>query len=172
MPCSPRAFLRSPPREAVRVPQTSAVHPIVKMERLDPIIEFSSESEGQSPNVNGQKRSSSIPMTSGQPDIVKSMSTTPSRRHYDSSLSVPRIETHVLPRASIMECLLRLASMHRSRNELSTMDLSTMKHKIVPFLPPVFDDGVIFELPPCRPSSSASGAKNLEGMDKRYDGHP
>ena len=71
-----------------------------------------------------------------------------------------------------MDCLLRLASMHRSRNELSTMDLSTMKHETVPFLPPVFDGDVIFELPPCGPSSSASGAKNLEGMDKRYDGHP
>ena len=71
-----------------------------------------------------------------------------------------------------MECLLRLANMHRSRNELSTMDLSTMKHETVPFLPPVFDGDVIFELPPCGPSSSASEAKNLEGMDKHYDGHP
>ena len=47
-----------------------------------------------------------------------------------------------------------------------------MKLETVPFLPPVFDCDVIFELPPCGPSSSASGAKNLEGMDKRYDGHP
>ena len=47
-----------------------------------------------------------------------------------------------------------------------------MKHETIPFLPPVFDGDVIFELPPCGPSSSASGAKNLEGMDKRYDGHP
>ena len=47
-----------------------------------------------------------------------------------------------------------------------------MKHKTVPFLPPVFNGDVIFELPPCGPSSSASRARNLEGMDKRYDGHP
>ena len=167
MPCSPRAFLRSPLREALRIPHTSAVLPVVKVERLDPIVELSSESEGESPNVNGQKRNSSVRIPSGHSNIVKSLSTT-----LHSSLSVPPIETHVPRRPSIMDCLLRLPSMHRSRNELSTMDLSTMKHKTVPVLPPVFDGDIIFELPPCGPSSSASGAKNLEGMDKRYDGHP
>ena len=172
MPCSPRALLRSPPREALHTPHTTAVLPVVKVERLDPIIELYSESEGESPNVNGQKRRSSVQMACGHPEIVKSMSTTPSVTPCHSSLAVPPIETHVLPKPSIMDCLLHLASMHRSRNELSTMDLSTMKHEMVPFLPSVFDGDVIFELPPCGPSSSASGAKNLEGMDKRYDGHP
>ena len=114
MPCSPRALLCSPPREALRVPHTSAVLPVVKVERLDPIIELSSESEEESPNVNGQKQSSSVRMASGQPDIVKSMCTVPSRTHCHSSLSVPPIETHVLPKPSIMDCLLRLASMHCS----------------------------------------------------------
>ena len=42
MPCSPRALLRSPSREALRVPHTSAVPLHVKVERLDPIIELSS----------------------------------------------------------------------------------------------------------------------------------
>ena len=169
MPCSPRALLRSPPREALHVPHTSAVLPILKVERLDPIIDLSSESEGKSSIVHGQKRSFSLRMASGHPDVVKSMSTTPSGTPCHSSLSVPPIEAHVLQRPSIMDCLLRLASMHRSQNELSTMDLSTMKHEQVPFLPPVFNGYVIFELPPCGPSSSASGARNLEGMDKRYD---
>ena len=172
MPCSPRALLRNPPREGPRVPHTSAVLPIVNVERLDPIIELSSESEEESSNVNGQKRSSSVRMVSGQPDIAKSMSTTPSRTPFHSSFSVPPTTARVQPRLSIMECLLRLASMHRSRNELSTMDLSTIKHETVLFLPPVFDGDVIFELPPCGPSSSATGGRNLEGMDKRYDGHP
>ena len=53
-----------------------------------------------------------------------------------------------------------------------TAVLPIVKYGKVPFLPPVFDGDVIFELPPCGPSSSASEAKNLEGMDKRYDGHP
>ena len=62
--------------------------------------------------------------------------------------------------------------MHHSRNKLSTMDLSTVKHQTVLFLPLVFDEDVIFELPLYGPSSSALGAKNLEGIDKCYDGHP
>ena len=172
MPYSPRALLRSPRTEALGIPHAIAVLPVLKVERLEPIIELSSESEGELGIVHGQQRSSSLRMASRHPDVVKSTSTTPSRTPCHSSLSVPPIEAHVLQRPSIMDCLLRLASMHRSRNELSTMDLSTMKHEQVPFLPPVFDGDVIFELPPCGPSSFVSGAKNLEGMDKRYDGHP
>ena len=57
MPCSPLALLRSPPREALRVPTMSALLPVVKVEILDPIIELFSKSEGESPNVNGQERS-------------------------------------------------------------------------------------------------------------------
>ena len=75
MPCSPRALLRSPPTEGLGVPHTSAIHPVVKVERLDPIIELSSEFEEESPNINGQKRRSSICMASGKPGIAKSMST-------------------------------------------------------------------------------------------------
>ena len=172
MPCSPRALLRSPRREAPRLPHMTTVLPVVKVERLDPIIELSSKSEGGSSNVSGQKQSCPIRMASGQADIVKSLSTTPSRRHSHSSRLVLPIQTHVLSKASIMECLLHLAGMRRSRNELPTMDLSTVKHETVTCLPPVFDSDIIFELPPCGPSSSVSGAKNLEGMDKRYDGHP
>ena len=114
MPCSPCALLCSPPREALRIPHTSAVLPVVKVERLDPIIELSSESEGESPIVHKQKRSSSLQMASKHPDIVKSMSTTPSTTPCHSSLPVPPIETHVLRRPSIMDCLPCLASMHRS----------------------------------------------------------
>ena len=115
MPCSLPALLCNPPREALQVPHMSVVLPVAKVERLDPIIELLSESEGESPNVNGHKQSCSVRMASEQADmIVKSLSTTPSRRHSYSSLSVPPIETHVLAKASIMECLLQLASMHRS----------------------------------------------------------
>ena len=171
MPCSPCALLRSPPTGGLGVPHTTALLPVVKVERLDPIVELSSESEEESPNVRGQKQRSSVRMASRQPGIAKSMSTTLSRLPYHSSLSVPPTDALVLPRLNIMDCLLRLATMHRSRNKLSTMDLSTIKHKTVPFFPPAFGGDVIFELPPCGPSSSATGARNLEGMDKRYDGH-
>ena len=172
MPCSPRALLRSPRREAPQLPHRTAILHVVKVERLDLVIELSSESEGGSLYVSGQNRSCPARMASGEADIVKSLSTTPSRRHSHSSLPVLPIQTHVIPKASIMECLLQLAGMCRSQKKLSTMDLSTVRHETVKCLPPMFDGDVIFELPPCGPSSSASGAKNLEGMDKRYDGHP
>lgn len=38
-------------------------------------------------------------------------------------------------------------------------------------LPPTYDGNIIFELPP-RSLSTSSRARNLEGMDKRHDGHP
>ena len=47
-----------------------------------------------------------------------------------------------------------------------------MKHECVPFLPALFDGDAIFELPPCCSTSNSFAAWNLEGMDKRYDGHP
>ena len=172
MPCSPRALLHSPLREALHPSPTSAVLPVVKVERLDPIIELFSESGEESPIANGQKPGPSVHMPCRHPEVVKSVSATPSVSPCDSSLAVSPLQTHVVRRFSIMDCLLRLGSMHQSRNELSTMDLSTMKHETVLFLPPVFDGDVIFELPPYGPSSSASGARNLEGMDKCYDGHP
>jgi len=71
-----------------------------------------------------------------------------------------------------MDCLLRLATVHRSHNELSTTDLRAVKHHHLQFLPAIYNSVVIFELPPCRSCLSSSAAKNLEGIDKRYDGHP
>ena len=51
------------------------------------------------------------------------------------------------------------------------MDLGALMHQEVEFLPPAYDGDAIFELPPCRPLSSSSAARNLEGMDKRSNGH-
>ena len=52
------------------------------------------------------------------------------------------------------------------------MDLGALTHQQVEFLPPAYDGDAIFELSLCRPSSSSSATKNLEGMNKRCDGHP
>ena len=51
------------------------------------------------------------------------------------------------------------------------MDLGALTHQQVEFLPPAYDGDAIFELPPCQLSSSSLATKNLEGMDKRSDGH-
>ena len=52
------------------------------------------------------------------------------------------------------------------------MDLHTLTHQEVEFLPPAYDGDAISELPPRRASSSLSVARNLKGMDKRSDRHP
>ena len=52
MPCSPRAPPGSPPREAVRVPHMTAVLPVVKVERLDPIIESCLANVKESPPMS------------------------------------------------------------------------------------------------------------------------
>ena len=148
MPHSLHAVSPNSPREALPVLEMPTVLPVVKEERLDPIIELSTESEGESPNVNTLKQSCSVRIASHETNIVESLSGTPSKSLSKSSMSLPPPQPHVLAKASIMECLKRLASMHCSRNELSTMDLNNVKHQRVPFLPPIFDGDVIFELPP------------------------
>ena len=72
---------------------------------------------------------------------------------------------------SIVDSLKRLSGVHRSRNELSNLNFMATKVQRVNFLPPTYNGDVIFELPP-RHRATSSGARNLEGMDKRYDGHP
>ena len=69
MPCSPRALVHSPRREPPRLPDMTAVLQRVKVERLDPIIELSSESKGGSPNVNGQRRSCFVRPACAQADV-------------------------------------------------------------------------------------------------------
>jgi len=48
------------------------------------------------------------------------------------------------------------------------MDLNAVKHHSIQYLLAMFNGNVIFELPPCKSSSSPSGARNLEGMDRHY----
>lgn len=46
-----------------------------------------------------------------------------------------------------------------------------MHHHVVQYLPTEYNGDAIFELLPCQATSSSSAARNLEGMDKCYDGH-
>ena len=141
---------------------------IVKVEKPDSIIEVSSESEGESPTMIPILKLN--PLQRGSEEIKRGPSawTTP------STSGLQRRMSHGSPVIcrSILECLKDLSNLHRLRNELSTLDLPTLTHKEVEFLPPVYDGDAIFELPPCQASSSSSAARNLEGMDKRCDGHP
>jgi hypothetical protein len=46
-----------------------------------------------------------------------------------------------------------------------------IRHDKVEYLPALFDDAIIFELPPAGNTAARSHAKSIQGMDKRYDGH-
>ena len=57
------------------------------------------------------------------------------------------------------------------KSVLKLLNYSTLKIVYADFLPPRFDDDVIFVFPPVSASASTSKAKAMDGMDKRYDGH-
>lgn len=62
-------------------------------------------------------------------------------------------------------------SRKRSKNVLSQIDYASIKIKTVEFLPPCYNDDVIFEFPPLHLHAKNSMAKPLQGMDKQFDGH-
>ena len=145
---------------------------IVKVEKLDIIIELSSESEGESPTLIPILELGAHQRGLEENNPGPSAWTTPYSTPLQPDISHCQLHGSPIGRRSILKCLKGLSNLHRSRNELSTMDLRTLRHEKVEFLPPVYDGDGIFELPPYRASSSSSAAKNLEGMDKRSDGHP
>ena len=145
---------------------------IVKVEKLDTIIELSNESKGKSPSLIPTLKLGPLQRGLEENNPRPSAWTTPYSTRLQPSISHSGLHGNPVGRKSIIECLKGLSNLHRSRNELSIMDLSTLTHQQVEFLPPIYNGDAIFELPPCRPSSSSSIAKNLEGMNKRSDGHP
>ena len=144
---------------------------IVKVEKLNTIIELSSESERESPTLIPTLKLDPLQRALEENNPGLSASTTPYSTRLQPRISHSRLHGSPVPCISILECLKDLSNLHHSRNELSTMDLRTLTHQEVEFLPPTFNGDAIFELPPCRASSSSSAAKNLERMDKRSDGH-
>jgi len=143
-PVSPSA---GPPVSPILL-KPSVLH-AVKVEKLDPIIELSSESEGESPQVILENIGTSIGTTTSKKTVLSSISHSPLSSHLPSTFSCTPFHSHPISKVSIMDCLRKLASMRRSRNELSTVDLTIMKHHHVSFLLVAFDGDVIFELPPC-----------------------
>ena len=96
----------------------------VKVEKLETIIELSSESEGESPELILKNPKSSIGMATTKKALSNSGSASLTESQVLPSLSRPL--SH--PYSSIMDCLKRLGNMHRSRNELSTRC-----HKLIDF---------------------------------------
>ena len=83
----------------------------------------------------------------------------------------PPLHPQILFQTSVVACLKRLACRPNTKNVMKNMDYASVPHRIVDFLPSIYDNDIIFELPPLAVGASYSKAKNLQGMDKKYNGH-
>ena len=88
-----------------------------------------------------------------------------------TSVARPPLHPQTLFRTSAVMCLKRLACRPNMKNVLKNMDYASVPHRTVDFLPSIYNGDVIFELPPLAGGASSSKARNLQGMDKKYDGH-
>ena len=88
-----------------------------------------------------------------------------------SSVARPPMHPQILGRTSVLACLKRLASRPNTKNVLKNMDYVLVPHRTVDFLPFIYDSDIIFNLPPLIARTSSSNAMNLQGMDKKYNGH-
>jgi len=78
----------------------------------------------------------------------------------------PNLESSI-----VLECQRQLQSRARGKNELKLLNLDTLRCEKVKYLPLDFDGDILFEFLPLPISSSPSIARQMEGMDKLFDGH-
>jgi hypothetical protein len=139
----------------------------VKQEPVEPLIDLTSESDGDTRSTSRAcqhpSKLVSFPSSSNTPSGTRTPANTPT----SSSWSLPPVFPVSSECLSVMQCLRKLSSVPRCRNELAQIDFDAVEYHKVKFLPTKFDGNVVFELPPCRGSANSS----MEGMDKRYDGH-
>ena len=83
----------------------------------------------------------------------------------------PPLHPQTLFRTSDVACLKRLALRPNTKNVLKNMDYASVPHRIVDFLPSIYNGNIIFELLPLAVGATSSKAKSLQGMYKKYDGH-
>ena len=87
------------------------------------------------------------------------------------AVSPPSIPA-VSPSNSVVQCLMKLSARKRSKSVLSRINFDAIRMQEVEYLPPQYNGDVIFEFPPLGAHGHHSGAKQLRGMDRKYDGHP
>jgi hypothetical protein len=88
----------------------------------------------------------------------------PSRNHGQSKV----VASHVV---SIVHSLMPFGARKRFKSVLSRINFDAIILQHVDYLPPRYDRDVIFEFPPLGDHGQNTKAKQLRGMDKRYDGH-
>ena len=133
----------------------------IKVERgLDPVINLSDSSDDDRCVLPELDPSPQVPSASPVP--LPSNLQIPSSRVPESSIKQPR---------SIVDSLHRLANMPSSKNVLKKLDYDSLRTVHAKFLPPRFDDDVMFGLPPVNNSALQTKARSMDEMDKRYDDH-
>lgn len=141
--------------------------PRVQVEaRLETIQELSDDSENEESKI-GLSKPTYTPKTSPPPSVGHQRSSTKTLPALSRHSSLPSPS----PSISVVQSLIKLSSRKRSKNILSRVDYNAIKLQQVEFLPPQYDGDVIFEFPPTGFQGKQTAAKQLIGMDKRYDGH-
>jgi hypothetical protein len=150
--------------------QPSLLHS-VKLEFPDGLVHLSSDSsEDELPSASLPSPAVHTPKTNSKyTEHSKSIFTLVGSFGH-SNLSRPPFHPNTRECPNVMQCLRRLASIPRSRNELASFDYDKIAYQKVQYLPPSYNGDVIFELPPSRVSASTS-KNTMDGMDKRFDGH-
>lgn len=88
-----------------------------------------------------------------------------------SCSSQPPLHPDFFEIPSILDLLKTLAHTPGCKNEIRSLDFSTLHVRRVKYLPPIFNGFVMFELPPLSPTADVKIGRLLDGMDKKYDGH-
>ena len=152
------------PKESSTV---SIERPVLSRVKIEPglktIYELSDDSDGDVEVL----RSESKVQSSLSPQIVRKETTplvSPSRNPGQSKVVSS-------PVVSIIHSLMRLGARKRSKSVLSRINFDAIRLQQVDYLPPRYDGDVIFEFPPLGDHGQNTKAKQLRGMDRRYDGH-
>jgi hypothetical protein len=143
----------------------------MKLEKPDNLVNLSSDSsKGALLNVPPPTPATHTPLRNSKCSEHSKSVFTPIGSSGHSNLSRPPWHPNTREYPSVMQCLRGLASFPRSRNELAFLDYEKIPYYKVQYLPPSYNEDVIFELPPSQVSVSTS--KNaMDSMDKRLDGH-
>jgi hypothetical protein len=129
----------------------------VKLEFPDGLVYLSSDSlEGELPLASLPSPVAHTPKTDSKYTEHSKSIFTPVGSSSHSNLSRPPFHPNTRECPSVMQCLKRLASIPRSRNELASIDYDKIAYQKVQYLPPSYNGDVIFELPPSRVSVSTS----------------
>ena len=116
----------------------------------------------------------SITIFSDNSNVSSSQEAIPTKYHIhvapNESPTLPALHPSLRPQSSFVDCLKKLRGMKDSRNALKVLDYNTVKHLKVDYLPPIFNDDVIFQFPLIGSSIRNSNAKLMVGMDKQHNG--